>query len=93
MSGVDHLLDYFSTHPGAKIRYYVSDMQLKIHSDASYLSEPKANSRIGGYFYIGNKKKRPFPPLVNAPLLCHSTVLKHVVSSVADAEFGAVFVL
>jgi hypothetical protein len=31
-------------------------------------------------------------PLSNGPLLCHITVLKHVVSSVAEAEFGALFV-
>jgi hypothetical protein len=67
-------------------------MQLKIHSDDSYLSEPKAKSRIGGYFYLGNKKNSPKKPLSNGPLLCHTTVLKHVVSSVAEAEFGALFV-
>jgi hypothetical protein len=47
---VAHLLDHCSTQPEATIRYYDSGMQLKIHSDASYLSEPKAKSRIGGYF-------------------------------------------
>jgi hypothetical protein len=67
-------------------------MQLKIHSDASYLSEPKAKSRIGGYFYLGNKTSSPKKTLSNGPLLCHTTVLKHVVSSVAEADFGALFV-
>jgi hypothetical protein len=67
-------------------------MQLKIHSDASYLSEPKAKSRIGGYFYLGGKTNSHMKPLSNGPLLCHTTVLKHVVSSVAEAEFGALFV-
>jgi hypothetical protein len=66
-------------------------MQLKIHSDTSYLSEPKAKSRIGGYFYLGNKTDSPKKPLSNGPLLCHTTVLKNVVSSVAEAEFGALF--
>jgi hypothetical protein len=67
-------------------------MQLKIHSDASYLSELKAKSRIGGYFYLGGKSDSRIKPLYNGPLLCHTTVLKHVVSSVAEAEFGALFV-
>jgi hypothetical protein len=67
-------------------------MQLKINSVASYLSEPKAKSRIGSYFYLGNNKNSPKKPLSNGPLLCHTTVLKHVVSSVAEAEFGALFV-
>ena len=39
------LLDYAATNPNAKIRYRASDMILQIHSDASYLSEPKAKSR------------------------------------------------
>jgi hypothetical protein len=67
-------------------------MQLKIHSDASYPSELKAKSRIGGYFYLGGKSDSRIKPLSNGALLCHTTVLKHVVSSVAEAEFGALFV-
>jgi hypothetical protein len=67
-------------------------MQLKIHCDASYLSEPKAKSRISGYFYLGDKTNSRMRTLSNGPLLCHTTVLKHVVSSVAEAEFGALFV-
>jgi hypothetical protein len=67
-------------------------MQLDIHSDASYLYEPKAKSRICEYFYLGKKVNSPKQPLYNGPLLCHTTVLKHVVSSVAEAEFGALFV-
>ena len=42
----NHLLDYLATHPIAKIRYYASDMVLNVHSDASYLSESRARSRI-----------------------------------------------
>jgi hypothetical protein len=92
IKAVSHLLDYCSIHPESTIRYFASDMQLKIHSDASYLSEPKDKSRIGGYFYLGNKTTSRVKPLSNGPLLLHTTVLKHVVSSVAEAEFGALFV-
>ena len=35
------LLDYYVTHPDATIRYRASDMIIKIHSNASYLSEAK----------------------------------------------------
>ena len=38
----EYLLDYVATHPDAKIRYRASDMILQIHTDVSYLSEPKA---------------------------------------------------
>jgi Mn2+/Fe2+ NRAMP family transporter len=57
ISGVYHVLDYCSIHPEANIRYYASYMQLNIHSDASYLSEPNAKSRIGGYFSLGTRRK------------------------------------
>jgi hypothetical protein len=92
IKSVSHLLDYCSTHPEPTIRYFSSDTQLKIHSDASYLSEPKAKSRIGGYFYLGGKSDSCMKSLSNGPALCHTTVLKHVVSSVAEAEFWELFV-
>jgi hypothetical protein len=92
IKAVSHLLDYCSTHPEYPIRYFASGMQIKIHSDASYLSGPKAKSRIGGYFYLGNKTNSRMKPLSNVPLLFHTTVLKHMVSYVAEAEFGALFV-
>jgi hypothetical protein len=92
IKAVSHLLDYCSTHPESIIRYFASDMQLKIHSDVSYLSEPKAKSRIGGYFYLVNKTNSRMKPISNGPLLFHTTVLKHVVSSVSEAEFSALFV-
>ena len=38
----EELLDYAARHPDAKIRYRASDMILQIHTDAYYLSEPKA---------------------------------------------------
>jgi hypothetical protein len=50
-----HLLDYAASHPDAKVRYYKSNMILYVHSDASYLSEPKARSRVGGYL-LGQPK-------------------------------------
>ena len=35
----DHFLTYAVIHPNATIKFYKSDMILKIHSDASYLSK------------------------------------------------------
>ena len=35
----EHFLTYATTHPNATIKFYKSDMILKIHSDASYLSK------------------------------------------------------
>jgi hypothetical protein len=92
IKALSSLLEYCSIHPESTIRYFASDMQLRIHSDALYLSEPNAKSRIGGYFYLGNKSDSRIKPVSNGPLLCHTAVLKYVVSSVAEAELGALFV-
>jgi hypothetical protein len=37
-------LNYCATHPNATIHYYALDMILKLHSDASFNSEPQAHS-------------------------------------------------
>jgi hypothetical protein len=61
------------------------------HSDASYLSESEAKSRAGGFFYMGNTSKND-KKLTNGAILIFSKVLKHVMSSAAEAEIGAVFI-
>ena len=48
-------LDYCAMHPDAVIRYHGSDMILRGHSDASYLSKSKDRSREGGNFYMGSR--------------------------------------
>ena len=35
----EYFLTYDAAHPNATIKFYTSDMILKIHSDASHLSE------------------------------------------------------
>jgi hypothetical protein len=84
------LLNYCNTHPETKIRYHASEMILDIHSDASYLSENEAKSRAGGFFYMGNTTKND-KKLTNGAILIVGKVLKHVMSSAAEAEIGAVF--
>jgi hypothetical protein len=66
-------------------------MILHIHSDASYLSENEAKSRAGGLFYMGSDTKTD-KKLTNGAILIISKVLKHVMSSAAEAEIGAVFI-
>ena len=88
---INQLLDYCHTHPNAILRYRASDMILKIHSDASYLSEPKARSRAGGHFYLGDKPSNT-PERNNGALLTKSIIMKPVMSSAAEAECGAAYV-
>jgi hypothetical protein len=83
------LLDYCATHPDAEVRFHSSDMVLQVSSDASYLSEPEARSRTGGHFYLGNNDDRQ--QQINGPILCLSSIIKHVMSSAAEAEVGLIF--
>ena len=86
---LNQLLDYVATHPDAIIEYTPSEMILKVHSDASYLSEPRARSRFGGHYYLGSK-----PVLTtthNGPVHTTANVLKHVLSSISEAEYGGIF--
>ncbi len=39
----------------AILTYRASDMVLAIHSNASYLSEPKSCSRVGGHMFMARK--------------------------------------
>ena len=39
---ITQILDYTVTHPNAVVIYKASDMVLHVHSDYSYLSDPKA---------------------------------------------------
>ena len=47
---VQQLLDYANTYQNMYLRYYSSDMQLNVDTDASFLVLPKARSRIAVYF-------------------------------------------
>jgi hypothetical protein len=83
-------LNYCNTHPETKIRYHASDMILHIQSDSSYLSEKEAKSRAGEFFYMGSSTNTD-KKLTNGAILIISKVLKHVMSSAAEAEIGAAF--
>ena len=89
------LLNYAATHPDAVIKFRASDMILHIHSDASYLSEPKARSRAGGFFYLSDdidvtKPNAPKPRL-NGGINILSSILGNVMASATEAEVGALF--
>jgi hypothetical protein len=50
-------LNYMASQDNAILTYKASDMVLVIHSDASYLSEPKACSRTSGYMFMAGKEE------------------------------------
>lgn len=99
LDAVCQLLNYAASHPDAKLRYHASDMYLWAHSDASYLSEPKGRSRAGGHFYLSKRPANPNkaptpedpPPPHNGSVLDVSHLMKEVLASAAEAEFGGLF--
>ena len=52
-------LDYAASQEDTIITYQASDMRLAIHSNASYLSEPKARSRAGGHMFMAGNEDIP----------------------------------
>ncbi len=87
---VNQFLDYMWMHPEPKISYRASDMILK-HSDASYLSAPKAQSCSGGYFFLGNILQDTEPIFTNDTIHITCTILKLNAASATEAELGALF--
>jgi hypothetical protein len=88
---VQQLLDYANTYKNVFVRYYASDMQLHVDTDAAYLVLPKAKSRIAGYFrLLHHKDSSKFKP-DNGPLYILCKTLRYTVSSAAEAETHGVF--
>jgi len=90
------LMNNVASNPEAKIRYHASNMTLYIYSDISYLSQPKARSRVGGFFCLSEKLSDPTkPPTVQPPRnsAIHgiSKMLCSVVGSAAEAEIGTAY--
>ena len=90
MLAITKFLNYAATHPDAVLRFKASDMQYKIHTDASYLNERQARSRTGSHHYLDNKP--PKPEINNGAVLNQAGILRMVVSSAAEAEIGGLFV-
>jgi len=96
MEGLTQLSSYCTTHPDACIWYHATDMILWAHSDVSYLSAPKGTSQAAGYYFLSAQPpitptaNDPMPP-DNVPLHVLCRIMWQVVSSMAEAELGALF--
>ena len=84
------LLDYIGTQEEAVITYHASPMVAAAHSDASYLSEPKARSRAGGHFFMSSDSTIPQN---NGAVLNIAHIIKHVMSSATEAELAALYIM
>ena len=73
---VHHLLSYCATYPDAKLTFSESGTILHIHTDASFLSEPRAKSRGGGYVFLPSDTQPPNDAPHNGPIYCFFHILK-----------------
>ena len=89
MEKTKYFLDYVATHPDAILTYHKSNMILALHSDASYLTEPKARSKAGGHFFLSSDEVNP-PN--NGAVLNIAQIIRNVMTSAADAEIAALFI-
>ena len=81
-------LDYVASHPNAGITYRKSDIILAAHADAGYLNEMDARIRVGAIFFLVENDE---VPLINGAVHLITKIIKHVMSSMAEAEIGALF--
>jgi hypothetical protein len=65
-----------------------------VFSNASYASEPKARSRVGGYYYLdGKDNPQPGKSLkLNGAIHVESRIMRNVMTSAAEAEIGGLFI-
>jgi hypothetical protein len=89
MAQTKQLLDYLASQEEAVLTYHTSEMILAVHSDASYLSEPKARSRAGGHFFLSTNAE--MPPN-NGAILNLARVIKNVMASATEAELAALYI-
>jgi hypothetical protein len=82
-------LDYVASQDEAILTYKASNMVLAIHSDASYLSKPKARSRAGGHMFMASDDKIPQN---NGAVLNILQIIHAVMSSAAEAKLGTLFI-
>ena len=89
MTRCKQFLDYAATHQDAILTYKSSNMVLVVHSDASYLSKPKAQSQAGGHFFLSSDTENS---INNGAVLNIAQLIKAVMSSAAEAELSALYI-
>ena len=65
-------------------------MKLAVHSNASYLSKPKARSRAGGHLFLSNDLT--IPPN-NGAILNIAHMIRHEMSSATKAKIVALYIM
>ncbi len=84
------LLDFLATQEDAVLSYHASDMVLAVHSNASYLSKPKARSRASGHFFFS--RDTTVPPN-NGTVLNIAHIIKNIMSLATEAELAGLYIM
>ncbi len=84
------LLNYLATQEDAILSYHASDMVLAVHSNAGYLSKPKAHSRAGGHFFLSSNTT--VPPN-NGTVLNIAHIIKNVMSLATKVELAGLYIM
>ena len=83
MKKFTQFLDYPPSHPDAIITYNARNMVLLGHSDASYILETKARSKVSGNFFMSNNSA--IPPN-NGAVITIAQIIKAVMYSAEEVE-------
>ncbi len=65
-------------------------MVLAVHSNASYLSKPKAQSQAGGHFF--HSSNTTVPPN-NGAILNIAHIIKNIMSSATEVELNGLYIM
>jgi hypothetical protein len=82
------LLDYVATHSNAGICCLTSNMILKVHTNALYLSKHNARSWASVHFFLANKGDKEFN---NGTILNLTSIIKHVMSLAPESKLVALY--
>ncbi len=84
------LLDYLTTQEDSVLSYYASNLVLAVHSNASYLSKPEAQSQASGHFFLSSNTT--VPPN-NGAILNMAHIIKKVMSSATEVELAGLYIM
>ena len=82
-------MEYVATYPNDGITFCTSVIILSAHSDATYLNQSKVCSCIGTYISLSEDIPSN---AINGPILTLAQIMKHVMSSAAEAKHGSLFI-
>jgi hypothetical protein len=91
MEKTKQLLDYIATNLDGTILFHSSNMIMKVHLDASYLSKSDVRSHACGHFFMGWSPKDGNHIKLNGACFTLCAILCFVVASTAEAKSGVLF--